>query len=205
MGPISRFFRRNANTTALKAADPARGNVVPFGRSQRKSQGTASARPSYLSRFKGSWLVVIACVAFVGYAAVRDGMLPEFLGGNSAVRFTKGIETIDLREAHILDGGTISFRSERIRIANIEAPEIFEPGCRREREIGLKAKERLGQLITSGPSQIERVGADANGRTLAKVRTGGTDVGQVLVNEGFVLPRGATSDTRDTRLKHWCG
>ncbi len=149
--------------------------------------------------------MVIACVAFVGYAAVRDGMLPEFLGGNSPVRFTKGIETIDLGEAHVLDGGTVSIRSERIRISNIEAPEIFEPGCRQEREIGLKAKERLGQLITSGSSQIEREGTDASGRTLAKVRTGGTDVGQVLVNEGLALRRGATSDTRDTRLKHWCG
>ncbi len=205
MGPISRFFRRNANTTALRAADPARGNVVLFGRSQRKSQGTASARPSYLHRPNGSWLVVIACVAFVGYAAMRDGMLPEFLGGSSLVGPLKGGDTIDLREAHILDGGTISFRSERIRISNIGAPEIFEPGCRQEREIGLKAKERLGQLITSGSSQIEREGADANGRTLAKVRTGGTDAGQVLVNEGLALPRGATSDARDARLKHWCG
>src|SRR5918998_3342099 len=110
MASIRRFFRRDANTTALRSADPARGNVVPFGRSQRKSQGTASARPGYLHRFKGSWLVVIACVAFVGYAAVRDGMLPEFLGGKSPVHFTRGIETIDLRAAHILDGGTISFR-----------------------------------------------------------------------------------------------
>ena len=202
MGPINRFFRRAANTTVPRAADPARGNVVPFGRSQRKSQGAASARPSYLSRFKGSWLVVIACVAFLGYSAVRDGMLPGFLGGNSPSRFTKGIETIDLREAHILDGGTVSFGSERIRIANVEAPEIFEPGCRREREIGLKAKERLGQLIASGASQIEREGTDAIGRTLARVRTGETDVGQTLLNEGLALPGGATSNAR---LKHWCG
>ena len=146
--------------------------------------------------------MVIACVAFVGYAAVRDGMLPGFLGGNSPARFPKGIEAIDLREAHILDGGTVSFGSERIRISNIAAPEIFQPGCRREREVGLKAKERLGQLIASGSSQIEREGTDASGRTLARVRTDGTDAGQTLLNEGLTLPQGTTSDAR---LKHWCG
>ena len=149
--------------------------------------------------------MVIACAAFVGYAAVRDGMFPAFLGGSGLFGILKGSEIIDLCEAHVLDGGTVSIRSERIRISNIDAPEIFEPGCRREREIGLKAKERLGQLIASGSSQIEREGTDADGRTLAKVSTGGTDVGRVLLNEGLALPRGATSDAREAHLKHWCG
>jgi hypothetical protein len=111
MGSIRRFFRRGANTTALRAADPVRSNVVPFGRSQRKSPGAASARPGYLRGFKGSWLVVIACAAFVGYAAVRDGMFPAFLGGSGLFGILKGGETIDLREAHVLDGGT--FLSDR--------------------------------------------------------------------------------------------
>ena len=95
---------------------------------------------------------MVACVGFVGYAAVRDGMFPAFLSGSGLSGILKSGETIDLREAHILDGGTVSFRSERIRISNIHAPEIFEPGCRREREVGLKAKERFGQLIASGAS-----------------------------------------------------
>ena len=92
------------------------------------------------------------------------------------------------------DGDSIRCGAERIRIANIEAPELpGSPKCQpRPRPYawcdyaaGYAARDALRGLLASGPVTIERTGIDPYGRTLARVRVGKVDAGAWLVAKGL--------------------
>jgi len=87
----------------------------------------------------------------------------------------------------VVDGDTIWLEGQNIRIADIDAPETHEYGCRSERELGDRATQRLIQLVNSGPvtlSSIDRDG-DVYGRKLRLVYVNGQSVGDTLVREGL--------------------
>ncbi len=130
----------------------------------------------------------------------RAALLLLFLAASSV---TAG--TVDGRRVVIIDGDTVAFGLERVRILNIDAPETRGAHCERELFMGLKAKERLGMLLRSGPVQIERYGQDVYGRTLARIDVNGLDVGQILVREGLALQWQDGSDAKQARRRHWCG
>jgi endonuclease YncB( thermonuclease family) len=104
----------------------------------------------------------------------------------------------------IIGGDTVSISGERIRILNIDAPESHQPHCEAELVAGLKAKERLAQLVRSGPVQITRDGQDRYRRTLARISVGGRDVGTVLVQEGLALPWQDGAAAKEARTRRWC-
>jgi endonuclease YncB( thermonuclease family) len=114
-------------------------------------------------------------------------------------------DTFDGRSAVIIDGDTIALGRERVRILNIDTPETHEPRCERELVAGLKAKERLAQLVRVGAVAIERNGKDRYGRTLATLSASGRDIGTVLIEEGLAVPWRDGSAARATRVRHWCG
>lgn len=103
----------------------------------------------------------------------------------------------------VIDGDTITAGHERIRIANIDAPEIGNPKCDAERRLGLVAKRRLAELLGEGDSIIKRGDPvtgrikDRYGRTLATITVNGRDVGEVLVAE--LLAR-----RWDGKRRNWC-
>jgi len=87
-------------------------------------------------------------------------------------------------DIRVTDGDTFRIREERIRIANIDTPEM--PGrarCDAEAELALAARARLSRLLAAGDIRLAREGVDRYGRTLARVRAGGVDVGDQLVRE----------------------
>ena len=88
----------------------------------------------------------------------------------------------------IIDGDTIAIGREHIRILSIDTPETFHSRCENELVLGLRAKERLRELLDGGDIRIERDGQDRYRRTLANVFAGGIDVGATLLKEGFALP-----------------
>ena len=123
-----------------------------------------------------------------------------------AAAFPAHAETLDGRSAVILDGDTVAFGSERVRIINIEAPGISEPDCEREEIFALRSRQRLAELIRAGPVTIERAGRDHLGRTLARIILGdGRDVAAILVEEGLALPWHEGPDAKAARRRHWCG
>lgn len=88
-------------------------------------------------------------------------------------------------DIRVTDGDTIRVGAERIRIANIDTPEM--PGrarCAYEADRALAAKARLTQILSGGEITIARDGVDRYGRTLATLRVNGRDVGEQLVAEG---------------------
>ena len=94
----------------------------------------------------------------------------------------------------IHDGDTIRCGQERVRIANIDAPELQgSPRCDKRRgtddwcdyAAGEAARAALARLFARGPVLIERLGTDRYGRTLAAVTVNGTDAGAYLIGRGL--------------------
>jgi hypothetical protein len=82
---------------------------------------------------------------------------------------------------------------KKIRLADIDAPEISEPKCSQEAELGHKAKERSLELMNGGPIVIVHGGGadtDQHGRKLRVVHVNGRSVGDTLVVEGLGTPMG---------------
>lgn len=114
-------------------------------------------------------------------------------------------ETVDGRNAEILDGDTVAFGSERIRILDIEAPGISKPECEREEIFALRSRQRLAELIRSGPVTIRRAGRDRLGRTLARLfMSDGREIAAILVAEGLALHRQDGPEAEAARRRHWC-
>ena len=102
------------------------------------------------------------------------------------------------------DGDSIRCGTERIRLANIDAPELAgSPRCspQRVRQLastpnpswcdyrrGEAARKALAAFLASGPVMVQRVGVDRYRRTLARVSVDGRDAGEYLI--GLGLARG---------------
>src|SRR5829696_2455001 len=91
------------------------------------------------------------------------------------------------RQDCVVDGDTIWYGGLKIRLADIDAPEISEPKCASEATLGHRAKRRLFELINSGPIEIVRTGRDEDryGRKLRVVMQNGRSLGEILVAEGL--------------------
>lgn len=96
----------------------------------------------------------------------------------------------DRSAIHVIDGDTFRYGNERIRIADIDAPEIDPPQCQREAELGLRAANRLRQILAQGRIELRRSGRDEDehGRKLRTVTRNGRSVGDMLVAEGLARP-----------------
>jgi micrococcal nuclease len=101
------------------------------------------------------------------------------------------------RHTCVVDGDTFWLAGEKIRIADIDTPEVSAPKCRAEYELGLKASHRLRELLNAGPFELTGTGVDRNGRSLRVVTRGGRSIGDQLVREGLAR-------TWTGRREPWC-
>jgi micrococcal nuclease len=88
----------------------------------------------------------------------------------------------------VIDGDTIRYAGIKIRIADIDTPEIHHYKCDDELERGLRAKSRLLELINAGPFEIVHSGGrdeDQYGRKLRRIVRNGLSLGELLVDEGL--------------------
>ena len=87
----------------------------------------------------------------------------------------------------VVDGDTIWLQGEKIRIADIDAPETHDPRCTSEKELGERATLRLQQLLNSGTITLLSTDRDRDryGRSLRLVLVNGRSAGDVLVKEGL--------------------
>jgi endonuclease YncB( thermonuclease family) len=84
----------------------------------------------------------------------------------------------------VVDGDTVWWQGEKIRIADIDTPEL-SGRCEAERRRARAARDRLVALLNARPVTIERTGTDRYGRTLARFRSRTGMVGEQLVSEGL--------------------
>lgn len=96
-----------------------------------------------------------------------------------------------------IDGDTLEIGGMRVRLADIDAPELFSPQCAAERALAERARIRLAELVSAGPVTLSGTGKDLYRRELRVVLAAGQSVGLVLVHEG--LAREWTG-----RREPWC-
>jgi len=87
----------------------------------------------------------------------------------------------------VVDGDTLWYKGDRIRIADIDAPEVSNPQCARELNLGEQATARMIALLNAGPISLQTTDTeyDRYGRRLLKVTRGGKSLGAILVREGL--------------------
>ncbi len=87
----------------------------------------------------------------------------------------------------VVDGDTFYLEGQKIRIADIDAPETHDYGCASERERGQRATRRLRELLNGGAVRMASIDRDTDvyGRKLRIVEVNGIGVGEALVNEGM--------------------
>ncbi|WP_292519232.1 thermonuclease family protein [Mesorhizobium sp.] len=166
------------------------GDVVGF----RKRRRSRSRRRGLLET---PWLipalVVMAVAGFYGRDAISDATGLGLIS-NSSVAAGRG----SFRECYtpldrtcVIDGDTIRLKGEKIRLLDIDAPEVRDYKCASEKERGDRATLRLVEILNSGTVSIERKGSrdvDQYGRSLRIVQVDGRSAGGILVAEGLARP-----------------
>lgn len=105
-----------------------------------------------------------------------------------------------LRRTCVVDGDTFWLEGDKIRIADIDTPEVSQPQCASEKALGDRATNRLVELLNDGPFEMSAIGGrdeDQYGRKLRVVTRDGRSLGDQLVAEG--LARAWTG-----RREPWC-
>ena len=99
----------------------------------------------------------------------------------------------------VVDGDTFWLEGEKIRIADINAPETHQAGCQKEQALGEAATRRLIGLLNSGPFDLQPADRDRDryGRLLRVVVRHGRSLGGQLVREGL-------AETWKGRRSDWC-
>ena len=105
------------------------------------------------------------------------------------------------RHTCVVDGDTIWLHDVKIRIADIDAPEIYSPDCAAERALGLRATQRLTQWLNAGAFEVhpnpDGRDEDTYGRKLRVLARGGTSAVAALEAEGLATRWGG-------RGREWC-
>ena len=126
--------------------------------------------------------VVLTLAALLGLAAPATSAV---MADHETARF--GVCSGSGRVTCVVDGDTFWFRGQKIRIADINAPEVSHPGCAREAALGKAATGRLVALLNQGPFSLAagKRDQDRYGRLLRTVTRSGASVGDALVREGL--------------------
>jgi micrococcal nuclease len=177
-------------------------DIPPKGRDPRRSQDSKTRG----RKFTKTTLVaaMIALMATTTFASDRPFPLsqtqqhpPALYLDSLAARFTICGET--LRVNCVVDGDTFWHLRVKIRIADIDAPELSPPRCEAERIKGEAAKRRLLTLLNAGPFSLVVADRDEDrfGRKLRVVMRIGHSLGSTLVAEGLARPWGGPR-------RSWC-
>lgn len=107
---------------------------------------------------------------------------------------------------HAIDGDTINYNGERIRLLGIDAPELVGH-CRRGRNCApgdpIASRAALAALLLGGEITVTRQGTDLYGRTLALVAVNGQDLSCAQLRGGFAIYK-RQWDSKPVKVRHIC-
>ena len=86
----------------------------------------------------------------------------------------------------VVDGDTIWYQGNNIRIADIDTPETHPSRCADEAALGAAATQQLQSLLNAGAFSIQTIDRDTDryGRQLRILTRGGESIGGKLVDNG---------------------
>ncbi|MBY2966604.1 thermonuclease family protein [Rhizobium leguminosarum] len=179
----------------------AKSNVVPFrkppkaGRAHDRQRAGGGLLRSGQNRWRkrSTTILCAAIIAVGGWLAYGDA---DVLPGFATLAKTPTTDSLSAafsicNENHrancVVDGDTFRFNGEKIRIADIDTPELSPPRCEAERIKGEAAKSRLLALLNAGKFSLAAGFRDEDkyGRKLRTVSRAGNSLGDVLIGEGL--------------------
>jgi endonuclease YncB( thermonuclease family) len=167
-------------------------DILPFRRRTRSPKEWAPYRSS-----RRPWREVRLMVE----AGLLIGLSVFGLSQLAGAQLTGPVATASVStpaSVRVIDGDTFDYAGERIRIADIDTPEV-RGRCPEERAQAALATRRLRALLAAGPFELVRSGRDEDryGRKLRVVVRDGRSVGDMLVAEGLAR-------TWTGRREPWC-
>jgi micrococcal nuclease len=175
--------------------------LTEFGSDRRRKFNIRRRRWQILHR---RWrpLAVLVGVAGALWFAVEPH--PNIVNGNGALAMN-GNGTFALcvqasQQNCVIDGDTIRYGGTKIRLEDIDAPEVSSPKCASEASLGRQATRRLLELMNAGPFELVSGGRDTDryGRKLRVIAREGRSVGDTLIAEGLAR-------RWDGARRSWCG
>ena len=169
-----------------------------FDRNSRRDCGRRSAphRSDRGLRFGPGELrftVLVGIFLGLGAAAYLPSTGAAGLGG------TGGKPVAASGSVRVIDGDTFDLAGERIRIADIDTPEV-DGRCDHETQLAARATSRLRALLSDGSFELHPIAGrdeDRYGRKLRIVTRAGRSLGDALVAEGLAR-------TWTGRREPWC-
>jgi micrococcal nuclease len=166
------------------------------------------AAPYRRARKRAAAVLLLAALLVAGLLLVRnsfpaatgraDRVTEEWAAAGHVAQASFGLCQDRFDGNCVIDGDTIRYRGERIRLEDIDAPETHPPRCEAERELGERATRRLLELVNQGPFAVVAAGdRDRYGRALGRLERGGKSLGAILVAEGLAR-------RWDGRRHPWC-
>lgn len=116
-----------------------------------------------------------------------------------AIEICKGGNRAARKVTCVYDGDGIWVNGVKMRLKDIDAPEIEHHECARELQLGIRSRDRLAQLMSEGFDIDDTRKKGFYGRELVYViLRDGRDAGQVLLSEGLAQRWPNTGNV-------WCG
>lgn len=141
----------------------------------------------------GITLLAIAITALV--LGISAATIQLFAGGADAQIERFG--SCDGGPNCVIDGNTIRIAGETVKVAGMEAPEIQSARCPEEEQRGVKAVQRLAELLNSGKVTTAEDVREPDGQRRRRVLVDGRDVGAAMVSMGLAREYDGTK-------KNWC-
>lgn len=96
----------------------------------------------------------------------------------------------------VIDGDTVKVGSEKIRLAEIDAPEVSQ-------RFGMQSKNYLAHLVEGKSVKVDRNGKDLYGRTIATLYVDGKNINAVMVENGMAWSyRSANMRRLELKARH---
>jgi endonuclease YncB( thermonuclease family) len=178
---------------------------IAFG---RRSRSRSSSRRTTAARRRSrnvSWVsfAIVAGILVCATLGLTPGSvlddLPDLSDLTDLTDITDAPGAIVAGGVEVTDGDTIRIQGERIRIENIDTPELGSGAeCLAERRLADRALEHAAQLFAQGGEiRVARNGQDQYGRTLARLSIDGQDFGRAMVSAGY-------AESWTGRRVDWC-
>lgn len=144
-------------------------------------------------------MLLAGALAGLALAGVGEPWTASRLRDAAPTSFVEAGDADWARDVRVIDGDTFWTGGVKVRIADIDTPELSAL-CPREAALAERARVRLTGLLAAGPFDLETVGSrdeDRYGRKLRVVTREGRSLGDQLVAEGLAR-------TWVGRREPWC-
>jgi endonuclease YncB( thermonuclease family) len=177
---VSKHWKPGRQTVALQG--PARPSRI---RRDPLLAKPIEKKAEPLSQEREIWLGVTGVVLFAFAIAVATAGFSVITGkdGGAAAAPVNADRFGDCTGGPncVIDGDTVRIRGETVDIAGMRAPQLATARCDAEEQRGVKAVERLTQLLNSGKVTTGADVREADGQVRTTVLVDGRDVGAAMV------------------------